>query len=281
MISVSLTNDGDAASASIDIELPTGLSFVDGTRKGSVVFSDRAEGMGNKSSNIRSNGALRVGMAFGSISAGTGELFTFKIKADENATLGTVKISYSSQSLTINSAKVNIPDMQSDVEIYKEYTVTATSSSETMGSVSGAGNYKNGTNATLTATANTGYEFVKWSNDVTDNPYVFAVTSDVTLTATFQVITYTITYNLNGGSLTTDKNSYTIETETFTLDTPTRTGYDFGGWFDNADFTGDAITQIAKGSTGDKTFYAKWTPTTYTKQQLIPRSTPLRAMPSR
>ncbi|MBQ2663244.1 MAG: hypothetical protein IJG16_03755, partial [Clostridia bacterium] len=30
------------------------------------------------------------------------------------------------------------------------------------------------------------------------------------------------------------------------------------GWYDNAAYNGDAITSIAKGSTGNKTFYAKW-----------------------
>jgi uncharacterized repeat protein (TIGR02543 family) len=43
------------------------------------------------------------------------------------------------------------------------------------------------------------------------------------------------------------------------------TGYDFGGWYDNADFTGEAITKIAKGSTGNKEFYAKWTETSSIK----------------
>ncbi len=37
-------------------------------------------------------------------------------------------------------------------------------------------------------------------------------------------------------------------------------GYTFGGWYDNANFEGDAVTGIAKGSTGDTTFYAKWIP---------------------
>lgn len=39
---------------------------------------------------------------------------------------------------------------------------------------------------------------------------------------------------------------------------PHYTGYDFMGWYDNEDFDGYAVTQIPKGSTGDRTFYAKW-----------------------
>ena len=47
--------------------------------------------------------------------------------------------------------------------------------------------------------------------------------------------------------------------EGVTLVAPTRTGYTFGGWFESADFAGSAVTEIAAGSTGAKTFYAKWT----------------------
>ena len=69
------------------------------------------------------------------------------------------------------------------------YTITATSADETMGTVAGAGDYKEGKTVTLTANANPGYEFVKWSNESTDNPLVFEATENVTLTASFQAQT--------------------------------------------------------------------------------------------
>jgi uncharacterized repeat protein (TIGR02543 family) len=40
-----------------------------------------------------------------------------------------------------------------------------------------------------------------------------------------------------------------------------RPGYTFGGWYDNADFSGGAVTVISTGSTGDKDFYARWADT--------------------
>ena len=43
----------------------------------------------------------------------------------------------------------------------------------------------------------------------------------------------------------------------------TRNGYTFGGWYANEQFTGEPCTVIASGSTGPKTFYAKWTAKTY------------------
>ena len=72
---------------------------------------------------------------------------------------------------------------------------------------------------------------------------------------------YSITYELNGGTKANNRVSYTSETETFTLEDATgREGYTFAGWFDNPDFEGDAVTEIPQGSSGDKTFYAKWVP---------------------
>ena len=72
--------------------------------------------------------------------------------------------------------------------------------------------------------------------------------------------TYSITYNLNGGTnASSNPAKYTVETATITLAAPTKTGYTFGGWYTNSGLTGNAVTKIAKGSTGNKIFWAKWT----------------------
>jgi uncharacterized repeat protein (TIGR02543 family) len=55
-----------------------------------------------------------------------------------------------------------------------------------------------------------------------------------------------------------------VESAAITLAPPTRTGYAFGGWHDNAEFSGSAVTGITTGSTGNKTFHAKWTAISYT-----------------
>ena len=100
--------------------------------------------------------------------------------------------------------------------------------------------------------------------DVTDNgngTYSFTMpeeTVTVTYDAKWTLDTYTITYNLNGGTLSTEKNSYTVESDDITLDTPTRKGYLFLGWYTNSDLTGTPVTSIDHGSTGDKQFWAKW-----------------------
>ena len=78
-------------------------------------------------------------------------------------------------------------------------------------------------------------------------------------------MTYTITYNANGGNVSESvAESYTIESADIALADATKTGYTFAGWYDNEALSSDAVTTIAAGSTGNKTFYAKWTANTYT-----------------
>lgn len=50
---------------------------------------------------------------------------------------------------------------------------------------------------------------------------------------------------------------YTIENE-YPLVAPTKEGRIFAGWYDNAEFKGEPVTKIEKGTTGDLQFYAKW-----------------------
>lgn len=86
----------------------------------------------------------------------------------------------------------------------------------------------------------------------------------VTLYAQWKKTKYTVTYKLNGGK-NNSKNpaSYYITTSTKKLQNPTRKGYTFKGWYSDKKCT-KKVTQIKKGSTGNKTFYAKWEKKKYT-----------------
>ena len=66
------------------------------------------------------------------------------------------------------------------------YTVSVSSANTLMGTVSGGGEYEEGTTATVTATPKSGYKFTKWSDGTTKNPYTFTVNKDISLTAYFE-----------------------------------------------------------------------------------------------
>ncbi len=112
---------------------------------------------------------------------------------------------------------------------------------------------------TLKAPTRTGYDFAGWTlNGSKITEIASGSIGSKTLTATWTPITYTITYNLDGGTAS-NPESYTIESESFTLNNPAKTGYTFAGWT-GTDLT--AVTQavtIAKGSTGDRVYTANYT----------------------
>ena len=87
-------------------------------------------------------------------------------------------------------------------------------------------------------------------------------TGDIELTASWQPRTYSITYEGLKGATPNNPTSYTIETNTITLQDPgERNGYTFTGWVDEKD---QPITEIRKGLTGDRVITAKWNVVTYT-----------------
>jgi hypothetical protein len=92
--------------------------------------------------------------------------------------------------------------------------VTVTAFPTEGGSVSGGGSYSSGTSVTVTATPNTDYLFMNWSNNgtvVSCNPsYTFTVTEDVALEAVFMAQTYlgTIIGEVSSSSVYLPSHSY-------------------------------------------------------------------------
>ena len=100
-----------------------------------------------------------------------------------------------------------------------------------------------------------GYTFDSWSGTV---PATMGTTK-VTITATYTINQYTISYNLDGGINDLDNiATYNIEDSTFTLLEATKDEGTFVGWYDTSDFSGSVVTEISIGSYGDITLYAKW-----------------------
>ncbi len=118
---------------------------------------------------------------------------------------------------------------------------------------------------TLINPTKTGYTFTGWSGtdlDGEDNLEVtiaIGSTGDRSYTAHYSLDTYSITYDLKGGSLSSDNpTEYTYLTDDFTLNNPTKTGYSFLGWTgSNGDIPQTTVT-IPQNSFGDKSYTANW-----------------------
>lgn len=119
-----------------------------------------------------------------------------------------------------------------------------------------------------------GYEFVGWNTDpdgngtsYVDEAAVLNLTdvdgSTVVLFAQWRKLTYTITYQLNGGeNSAANPTTYDITTQALPLQNPVRTGYTFEGWYTDEAFSGQ-ITEISQGNVGNITLYAKWNANKY------------------
>lgn len=134
-------------------------------------------------------------------------------------------------------------------------------------SATGDGDYAPGEEVTISAKADNGYEIVGWEGtyNTTDNPYKFPMPEqDVEETVTAQPIQYQIRYEYNGGTADPENPSdYNIETPDFTLNNPTKEGYEFEGWTGSNGDTPQKTVTIPKGSTGDLNYVANWKPIQY------------------
>lgn len=158
------------------------------------------------------------------------------------------------------------------VQPSKKITITFKGNGSTSGSMSKQTAY---TNSTFTLKKNafkkSGYVFAGWNTKAngkgtsySNKQKVSNLTGSITLYAQWTLPSYKITYKLNGGT-NNKKNptTYKKTTKTITLKKPTRKGYTFKGWYLDKNFK-NKVTTIKKGSTGNKTLYAKWEANKYT-----------------
>lgn len=152
------------------------------------------------------------------------------------------------------------------------YKVTLNPNGGTIADGKNVTSYTYGTSVTLPVAddmTKTGYTFAGWyaNSDFSDTAVTKIAagsTSDKSYYAKWTANSYTVNLNTNGGTITEGNvETYTYDTGA-TLPTPTKTGYTFSGWYDNEQFSGDAVTEIPADATGDKEYHAKWTPNTYT-----------------
>ena len=120
-----------------------------------------------------------------------------------------------------------------------------------------------------------GYEFAGWSVtgalgagvavDGVSSTVLQGTYGEMSFTARWRLIAYTVSYDLAGGSASGNPSSYTVESPSFTLKNPTRTGYTFAGW-SGTGLSGSANKSVTvpKGSTGNRSYTAHWAVIAYT-----------------
>ena len=127
--------------------------------------------------------------------------------------------------------------------------------------------YEKGDNLIFNDPTRAGYTFVGWYKDSGCKKaftYNEEMTGNLTLYAKWSAVTYTISYETNGGTLAA-KSPVTYKiTSTVTLKNPVRTGYTFTGWYKTEELAAESkISQIKKGNYGDVKLYAGWRENTY------------------
>ncbi len=114
-----------------------------------------------------------------------------------------------------------------------------------------------------------GYTFDNWYLGNSVYNFDTPVTEDTEVEARFNIITYNITYDLANGSVSgSNPDTYNVETDTFDLINPTLEGYTFAGWTEGTSTDLQTRVTINKGTTGDKTFTAHFSPNPNTAYQV-------------
>lgn len=112
----------------------------------------------------------------------------------------------------------------------------------------------------------TAYTFVGWyeGDTLIDSTGIWTYTCDKTYDAKWTPITYTISYNLNGGEFKSDYHTnYNCE-QSITLASPYKKGYSFAGWTNSEIENPTLPLTINKGEYGNKTYIANYIPNDYT-----------------
>lgn len=111
-----------------------------------------------------------------------------------------------------------------------------------------------------------GIEGWYYDNNGTETKWNFdtdTVKCTMTLKAKWELSTYSVTLQTDGGTIASGKEvtGYTYGTGAVlpTTNDITREGYRFDGWYADSSFSGSPVTEITGTNTGNKTFYAKWT----------------------
>ena len=148
------------------------------------------------------------------------------------------------------------------------YNINVSPNPNVGGTVTGGGNYMEGEQCTVTATANNGYTFVQWTengNQVsTDASYTFTVAGNRTLVAEFQIQSYTIsaTVNPSNSGVITGVGDYEYG-QSCTLVATANEGYTFTNWTEDGNVVSTNANYIFTVS-GSRELIANFSTNAYT-----------------
>jgi uncharacterized repeat protein (TIGR02543 family) len=144
----------------------------------------------------------------------------------ENGTLVTSSASYTFTAYAARTLKAN----------FSVPTFSIALETTTGGTASGQETYNYGTSVTVTATPNTGFNFVSWTENgtivSTSASYTFTATAARSLKANFAINTYTIALAATTGGSASGQGTYNYGTSITVTATP-NTGYSFVSWTEN------------------------------------------------
>ncbi len=269
-LSFNLENDMAVGAFVMTMKLPDNLTFYyDGTlselKKKCYQITDRLTSIdanlkGSFTEDLKSSNVVFYdgdGEEGDGIVPGTGAIFKFKVKVADNAAPGKYSLGFEEVSVSDLTGNVafnvtcNTPVMTISAPTFTIGT-SAVNGSVAVTPQSDGNVYEQGTEITLTATPNEGYEFTGWSNGSKENPLKVTVKADASYTASFAARKFKLTFNVDGKETTTEVAYGSPVTAPSA--TPTKTGYTFAGWDLQIPSTMPAQ---------DLTFNARWTVNSY------------------
>ena len=146
---------------------------------------------------------------------------------------GTQVSTNSSYSFTVTEAASYVAHFQ-----LRSFTINATASPNSSGTISGNGTYNYGQTCTLTATPNPGYTFLRWTKDgtqvSTNSSYSFTVMESASFVAHFQLNNYVISISSNpsNGGTVSGGGAYHYG-DNCTVTATTNYGFNFINWTEN------------------------------------------------
>lgn len=182
---------------------------------------------------------------------------------------GNIVSTSSSYQFTLTANKTLVANFTSIPAL--QFAVILSSNPAAGGTNSGSGSYTAGTSVTVTATPNTGYTFINWTESgnivSTSSSYTFAINATRTLVANFLINSYTLSVSANpsgGGTIAKNPDQLKYDHGTNVLLTATpNTGYTFTNWTDNGTIVStSAAYQITM--TRNRTLVANFTLNSYT-----------------